>query len=73
MSLESTLDPLAATRAKQTDMAFEKIDANVDSFHHVQKVTLEDEGLPRMIEHPRRRLQLLEVFQIRVNIVRELQ
>lgn len=53
-------------------MAFEKIDANVDSFHHVQKVTLKDEGLPRMIEHSRRRLQLLEVFQIRVNIVREL-
>ena len=53
-------------------MVFEKIDANVDSFHHVQKVTLEDEGLPRMIEHPRRQLQLLEVFQIRVNIVREL-
>ncbi|KIJ95109.1 hypothetical protein K443DRAFT_683293 [Laccaria amethystina LaAM-08-1] len=50
-------------------MAFEKIDANVDSFHHVQKVALENEGFPRIIEHPRRWLQL---FQIRVDLVHEL-
>lgn len=49
------------------------IDANVDWFHHVQKVALENEGFPWMIEHPRRWFQLLEVFQIRVDIVRELQ
>ena len=45
-------------------MAFEKVEANVDAFDHVQEIVLENERFSRMVEHPRCLFELLEIFEM---------
>jgi hypothetical protein len=47
----------------------QKFDADVDFLYHVKEVALVDKLLARMVEHPRCLIQLLEVFQVRSDIV----
>ena len=47
------LDSFLAVRqdGENTYVISQEIDTDVDAFDHVQKVGLEDERLPRVIEH----------------------
>ena len=54
-------------------MRFEIVNTNIDAFHHVQKVGLEDEGFSRMIEHSGCVFKFLEVFQPSSNLVGQVQ
>jgi hypothetical protein len=42
-------------------MGFEKLDADVHTLNHIEKVCLENERLARVMEQPRRMLQFLKV------------
>jgi hypothetical protein len=46
-------------------MRFEKLDADVHTVNHIEKVGLENERLARVIEQARRMLQFLKIFQSR--------
>jgi len=44
-------------------MSLEIIDADVYTFYHVEEVSLEDEGLSRVIQHACGMVQFLEVLE----------
>ena len=46
-------------------MGFQKFDANVNS---IEKIDLEYKRLPRVVKHPCRMDQLLEIFQMTADI-----
>lgn len=58
--------------AKDTYPSTQEFNADVDFFYHVKEVALVNELFARMIEHPCRLIQLLEVLQVRSDIVCEL-
>jgi len=56
-----------------TDVCLEIINAYIHPFDHIQKVCSQNEGSAWMVEHARRMLELLKVFQPGINIVRQFQ
>jgi len=55
---------------KSAYMAFEKVEAYVDAFHHIQEIVLEDERFSGMVEHPSRMFEFLEIFEMSANFFR---
>lgn len=45
-------------------VCLEKVDADVDALEHVQEVRLQNERVARVVEHPGRVLQFLEIISM---------
>lgn len=50
-------------------MCLQVLDAYIDTFDHVQEISLQHKRFPGVIQHPRRMLELLEILQSSADFV----